>query len=127
LSYLLALAPGIALVVGGLRQRKKRGEANLSSTGMSVVFLNAAVLTAALLFAVYYLGQGRGVPWMFGVFVLLVVVMDYALRRTKWGRSMFAVGGNAEAARRSGINVKRVRLSAFVLCSSFAALGGVFA
>lgn len=127
LSYLLAIVPGIALAVGGFRQKKKRGEANLSSAGMSVVLLRAAVLTAALLFAVYYLGQGRGVPWMFGVFVLFVVVMDYALRRTKWGRSMFAVGGNSEAARRSGIDVKRVRLSAFVLCSSFAALGGLFA
>ncbi|MDY8108723.1 IS91 family transposase [Fulvimarina sp. 2208YS6-2-32] len=46
--------------------------------------------------------------------------------RTKWGRSLFAVGGNAEAARRSGIDVRRIRLSAFVLCSSLAALGGVF-
>ena len=127
LSYVLAIVPGIALVVGGFRQKKKRGEANLSSAGMGVVLLKAAVLTASLLFAVYYLGQGRGVPWMFGVFVLFVVVMDYALRRTKWGRSMFAVGGNSEAARRSGINVKRVRMSAFVVCSSFAALGGVFA
>lgn len=127
LSYLLALVPGIALIVGGIRQKKRRGEANLSSAGMSVIILKAAALTVAFLVAVYYLERGRGVPWMFGVFVLFVVVMDYALRRTKWGRSMFAVGGNAEAARRSGINVKRVRLSAFVLCSSFAALGGVFA
>lgn len=127
LSYLLALTPGILLIVGGLRMMKRRSEANLSSSGMSVVVLKAVILTAALVFAVYYLGKGRGVPWMFAVFVLFVVIMDYALRRTKWGRSLFAVGGNAEAARRSGINVKRVRLSAFVICSSFAALGGVFA
>ena len=46
--------------------------------------------------------------------------------RTKWGRSLFAVGGNSEAARRSGINVRAIRMSAFVLCSTFAALGGVF-
>jgi len=52
-------------------------------------------------------------------------VMNYALTRTKWGRSMFAVGGNTEAARRAGINVNRIRLSAFVLCSTLAALGGV--
>ncbi|MCO6390949.1 sugar ABC transporter permease [Aliihoeflea aestuarii] len=127
LSYLLAILPGIILVIGGLRVMKRRSEANLSSSGMNVVVLKAVVLTAALVFAVYYLGKGRGVPWMFAVFVLFVVVMDYALRRTKWGRSLFAVGGNAEAARRSGINVKRVRLSAFVVCSTFAALGGVFA
>ena len=80
----------------------------------------------ALAFAVFYLEMGRGVPWMFVVFVGFVIVMDYALTRTKWGRSMYAVGGNAEAARRSGINVRLIRMSAFVLCSAFAALGGVF-
>ncbi len=126
LSYLLAILPGSMLIVGGITTMKRRSEANLSSTGLSVVMIKAVVLMAALLFAVYYLELGRGVPWMFGVFVLFVVIMDYAFTRTKWGRSMFAVGGNAEAARRSGINVDRIRLSAFVLCSTFAALGGVF-
>jgi D-xylose transport system permease protein len=53
--------------------------------------------------------------------------MDFAIRRTRWGRSVLAVGGNVEAARRSGINVKRVYVSVFVLCSTFAALGGVLA
>ena len=76
-------------------------------------------------FGVYYLNLGRGVPWMFGFFVLLVVVLNYALTRTKWGRSMFAVGGNREAARRSGINVRRIYTSAFVLCSTLAAVGGI--
>ena len=51
--------------------------------------------------------------------------MNYALTRTKWGRSMTAVGGNREAARRAGINVRRIYTSAFVLCSTLAALGGV--
>jgi D-xylose transport system permease protein len=126
LSYALALLPGILLVVVGLRVMKRRAEANLSSPRLSIVLVKAAILTAALVFAVYYLERGRGVPWMFGVFVFFVVIMEYALTRTKWGRSMFAVGGNAEAARRSGINVRRIRMSAFVLCSTFAALGGVF-
>jgi D-xylose transport system permease protein len=62
---------------------------------------------------------------MFGLFVALVVAMNYALRRTKWGRSMTAVGGNREAARRSGINVPGIYRSAFMLCSTLAALGGV--
>jgi hypothetical protein len=63
---------------------------------------------------VYYLNLGRGVPWMFGLFVLLVVIMDYAFTRTKWGRALRAVGGNREAARRAGINVKRIYASAFI-------------
>ena len=64
---------------------------------------------------------------MFALFVVLVIVMDYALTRTQWGRSMSAVGGNREAARRAGINVRRIYTSAFVLCAMFAALGGVLA
>ena len=92
---------------------------------MSVLVVKALALTVALVAVVAYLAQGRGVPWMFGLFVLLVVAMDYAFTRTKWGRSVIAVGGNREAARRAGINVRRIYMSAFVLCSTFAALGGV--
>lgn len=127
LSYALAVMPGVLIVLGKLRTNKERIAANLSASPMSVALVKAALLTIALVFAVFYLEQGRGVPWMFGIFVLFVVILNYGLTRTKWGRSMFAVGGNAEAARRSGINVQRIRLSAFVVCSTFAALGGVFA
>ncbi len=126
LSYALAVLPGALIILGGMRTIKQRRAANLSSGGLTIVLMKSAILTATLLFIVFYLEQGRGVPWMFGVFVLFVVILNYALTRTQWGRSMFAVGGNAEAARRAGINVRQIRLSAFVLCSTFAALGGVF-
>ena len=127
LSLLLAILPGAVMVFLGLGTMRRRAAANLSNPGLSVLLAKAGLLTAALLIAVLYLNQGRGVPYMFGLFVLLVVVMNYLLTRTKWGRSMFAVGGNREAARRSGINVARIRMSAFMLCSSLAALGGVLA
>jgi D-xylose transport system permease protein len=127
LSYCLAVVPGAVIVFGSMRTNTQRRAANLSANGLSVAISKALILTVALVFAVFYLEQGRGVPWMFGIFVLFVMMLDYALVRTKWGRSMLAVGGNAEAARRSGINVQRIRISAFVVCSSFAALGGVFA
>jgi D-xylose transport system permease protein len=127
LSYILAVIPGVLIVVGSMRANQQRSAANLSSSGMSVPVAKAAILSVALVFAAFYLEQGRGVPWMFGVFVVFVAILNYALTRTQWGRSMFAVGGNAEAARRSGINVQRIRMSAFVVCSSLAALGGVFA
>lgn len=126
LSYSLAILPGVLIVLGGLRRNRARRAANLSGGSLSVVLVKAALLTAGLLVAAWYLNLGRGVPWMFGVFVGFVVLMNYMLTRTKWGRSLFAVGGNAEAARRSGIDVRRIRSSAFVLCSIFAALGGVF-
>lgn len=128
LSYLLAVAAGVALLVMGLDRMRRRAAVNLSNPGgLSVLLVKAGGLSAVLLAAVYYLNQGRGIPWMFGLFVLLVVLMNYALTRTKWGRSMFAVGGNREAARRAGINVKRIRMSAFMLCSMLASLGGVLA
>ena len=83
------------------------------------------MLTAGLLAVTWYLNTDRGVPWMFGLFVGLVVGMDYALKRTRWGRSITAVGGNREAARRAGINVRGIYMSAFVLCAMLASLGGV--
>ena len=52
-------------------------------------------------------------------------LIDYALKRTQWGRCMTAVGGNREAARRAGIDVRGIYMGAFVLCSTLAALGGV--
>ena len=127
LAYTFALVPGAMMLLGDFATRRRRTQANLSSTSRSVVLVKSLSMTAALVFAVYYLERGRGVPWMFGVFVLFVAIMNYAFTRTQWGRSLFAVGGNAEAARRSGIDVRRVRLSAFMLCSGLAALGGVFA
>jgi len=124
LSHLVALLPGAVIIVAGLVIRARRQSVNLSSQPLSSLIVKATVLTAILQAAVYYLNLGRGVPWMFGLFVALVVILNYALTKTKWGRSMFAVGGNREAARRSGINVRRIYMSAFMLCSTLAALGG---
>ncbi len=126
-SYALAALPGIALLVAGHRADARRRAANLSGKSTGGLILRAAILTLVLEFIAFYLNQDRGVPWMFGLFAGLVVAMNYALTRTQWGRSMTAVGGNREAARRSGINVARIYTSAFVLCSMFAALGGVMA
>ena len=127
LSHALGVLPGIFTILVGVRVIRRRREANLSAGGMAGLLFKAAVLTAVIEGVVYYLNLGRGVPWMFGLFVALVIIMDYAFTRTKWGRSMQAVGGNKEAARRAGINVRRIYASAFILCSSFAALGGVLA
>nr|WP_299497078.1 sugar ABC transporter permease [uncultured Rhizobium sp.] len=125
LSYVLALVPGLVMVVVGFAVRKRRQSVNLSSQPLSNLLVKATILTVALEFAGYYLNLGRGVPWMFGLFVALVVILNYALTKTQWGRSMFAVGGNREAARRSGINVRRIYQSAFILCSTLGALGGI--
>ncbi|MFM0341932.1 sugar ABC transporter permease [Paraburkholderia fungorum] len=124
-SYLLALVPGVVMLVIGLRTRERRRTSNLSAPSVGGLFLRALAITVLLEAVVAYLNQGRGVPLMFGIFLGLSVAMDYALKRTRWGRSMNAVGGNHEAARRAGINVGAIYTSAFVLCASLAALGGV--
>ncbi|HEX4825908.1 MAG TPA: ABC transporter permease [Candidatus Polarisedimenticolaceae bacterium] len=73
------------------------------------------------------LGGGRlaGVPFPSIVMVLVFVVAHAALKHTRWGRHVYAVGGNAEAARLAGIGTARVVASTYVLCGGLAALGGV--
>nr|BFE81525.1 hypothetical protein GCM10020093_041260 [Planobispora longispora] len=69
----------------------------------------------------------KGVPVVVPIIIVLLVVWTFVLRRTAFGRHLYAVGGNAEAARRAGINVDRMKISAFVICSSMAAVGGIIA
>ncbi|MFD0213681.1 sugar ABC transporter permease [Streptomyces hirsutus] len=122
----MLLAAGGFLAVGLARARSRR-RAGLSSVSPRWLAVQSLALAAALLFAVYYLNRTRGVPWMFVLFVALVLVLHYVLTRTRLGRSLYAVGGNAEAARRAGIDVRAVYTTAFVMCSTLAATGGVLA
>ncbi|MBO1907752.1 sugar ABC transporter permease [Microvirga sp. 3-52] len=124
-SYALAALPGFVMFVLGYRTAARRREAGLSPQPLTSLLLRSVAVTVVLEFIVYYLNLDRGIPWMFGLFVGLVAVMNYALTRTKWGRQMLAVGGNREAARRAGINVRFIYMTAFVLCSGFAAAGGI--
>ena len=108
LSHALALLPGIVVLYAG---RQDDGAAAARRTcmpgSMGGLILKVAAIVIGLQVVVWYLNLGRGVPWMFGVFVLLVVVMNYAFTRTKWGRSMTgggrqrrggAAGGHQRAA-----------------------------
>jgi D-xylose transport system permease protein len=72
------------------------------------------------------LNQDRGLPLPLLVFLAVVVITDFVLRRTSYGRQIFAVGGGVEAARRAGINVAWVRISVFMISAGMAALGGLF-
>ncbi|WP_284946982.1 sugar ABC transporter permease [Acidisoma cladoniae] len=124
-AYVIAALPGIVTSVIGYRTAARRRAAGLSSQSLTALLFRAVVITVVLELIAFYLNGDRGVPWMFGLFVGLVVATDYALTRTKWGRWVTAVGGNREAARRAGINVRLIYTSAFMLCSMLAALGGV--
>ncbi|HET9859075.1 MAG TPA: sugar ABC transporter permease [Nocardioidaceae bacterium] len=120
---LVALAYGGALFWGA----RRRAAAQLSTPSMTGIVIRTVLLAVGLLYLTYYLNIDRGLGYLPLLFVALVVVMDLLLRKTMWGRHVFAVGGNEEAARRSGIHVNRVYFSVFALTGFFAALGGLLA
>ncbi|MFM9920830.1 sugar ABC transporter permease [Lacisediminihabitans sp. H27-G8] len=127
LSYVFALLAAVSLFLIGFNTSRARRRAGLSARSTGLIATQSGALLVALGLVFYYLNITRGVGWMFVFFVALVLVMHYMLTRTKWGRSVYAVGGNVEAARRSGINVRWVYTSVFMVCSTFAAVGGILA
>ena len=127
LAYALVVVAAVALFASGYLHARTRRRAGLSDRSVRALAARSVLLLVGLGFAVWYLNRTRGVGWMFVFFVALVLVLHYALTRTKWGKSVYAVGGNVEAARRAGINVRFIYTSVFMLCTSLAAVGGVLA
>lgn len=95
----------------------QRRAADLAPPWWLLVLAKAALLVGGLGLLTYYVNIDRGFSFLWWLLFALVVVVDFALRRTVWGRHVFAVVGNVEAARRSGIRVDRVFVSVFVLTS----------
>ena len=118
----IVVAVYAASVLVGRRRRVAAGLPVQSFAASMVRVIAMAVLIGAV---VAVLNAWQGVPVALLIFVGLVVVMDLVLRRTRYGRKIFAVGGNVDAARRAGMNVVFVRISVFVLCSMFAVFGGI--
>ena len=125
LSYVLVAAAAAALFATDYFHSRARRNAGLSAMSTQNIALRAILLLVALGVAVSYLNQSRGVGWMFVFFIALTLILNYMLKRTKWGRSVYAVGGNPEAARRAGINVQAIYTSVFITCSTLAAVGGL--
>jgi D-xylose transport system permease protein len=89
------------------------------------VVVKVVVVTAIVLGVVEISNRDRGVPFVLVLMLAMLLFWTYIAKRTTFGRHVYAVGGNAEAARRAGINVARVRVIAFMICSGMAGLGGV--
>jgi D-xylose transport system permease protein len=83
------------------------------------------VVAAAVIAAVAVLNSDRGVPLAVLILVGFVASLEYVAKRTTFGRHVFAVGGNSEAARRAGINVHAIRIVVFGMAGSMAAIGGI--
>jgi D-xylose transport system permease protein len=127
LAYGLVVVTVAVYALTRLRARGQRIAAGLSAAPNSMIALKAGALALVLIVPIAVLNGDRGVSSMFLLLLALVVATDFTVRRTRWGRSVMAVGGNVEAARRAGINVRMIYLTVFAACSTFAAVGGLLA
>jgi D-xylose transport system permease protein len=107
---------------------------NLAHDSLSLVLLRGGVLAVVAIAITVFFVQNRGVlvsapkrgiPTPAVIVIVLMILCTFALSKTTWGRHLYATGGNAEAARRAGIDVVHIKVTAFVLCSAFGALGGI--
>ena len=131
--FLVVLVAGYAAVT--FTRQRKRASQGVSYDRLALVALRIGVLAVGGALVVAWLNHNRnpnpgpaieGVPWAASVPIAFMVVFTILLARTSWGRHLYAIGGNREAASRAGIAVDRVRISAFILCSAMAAVGGLF-
>jgi len=111
-------------IFNNFRKRKNAGLKLKSVRGSIIKILLLAFIAIGL---VRLLNSNRGVSGALVFLLIVVSAIDYITRRTRFGRNLFAIGGNLEAASRVGINVKRVKVAVFIMGAILAATGGIFA
>ncbi|WP_407937747.1 sugar ABC transporter permease [Mycolicibacterium bacteremicum] len=133
-----AAAVVVVLAFAGIEfyQYRRKAALQLANAPLGVVAARVGTVAAVILGVTYILSVNRsvnaaneirGIPYVLPLILVLLVALTVVLKRTSYGRHIYAVGGNAEAARRAGISVDRIRVSVFVVCSSLAALSGIIA
>jgi D-xylose transport system permease protein len=126
-GWALAIAVVAVYVISVLRGRMRRVQAGLTVPPLVQTLIAPALVAAGAFAAVAILNSNRGVPLAVVIVIALTAIFAFITERTRFGRHIFAVGGNAEAARRAGIRVNQIRMAVFVLGSTLAAFGGVLA
>lgn len=134
-SWIFFLLTAGAYLLSGLLKFRKRKKAGLVDNLFKLWVIKTFVLIAIGTLATWALTVERsnnpdlvslrGIPYVVPVILVLLVGATFVLSRTSFGLHIYAVGGNAEAARRAGINVKMVRITAFMICTGFAAVAGM--
>jgi D-xylose transport system permease protein len=134
-SWIFFLLTAGAYLLSGLLKFRKRKKAGLVDNLFKLWVIKTFVLIAIGTIATWALTVERsnnpdlvslrGIPYVVPVILVLLVGATFVLSRTSFGLHIYAVGGNAEAARRAGINVKMVRITAFMICTGFAAVAGM--
>ncbi|MDH2391143.1 sugar ABC transporter permease [Streptomyces sp. HNM0663] len=128
----IAAAYGVAALgtavffLASYRDRRHRRAAGMPYRPLGEIGLRTGVVGVIAFSAAHVLNQFRGLPLALLIFLVVVAGLDFVLRRTPYGRRVYAVGGGAEAARRAGVNVARVRVSVFMVSASMAVVGGLF-
>ena len=129
MSHTLAWVVGVGSVAAWLAVQVltvfRRRQSGLQNTPWVIIGGRTLLVLAATIFVIEWADTDRGIPYVGLIMLGLVVSLTFLATRTRFGRHVYAVGGNAEAARRAGINVAGVRLGVFALCSMMAALGGI--
>ncbi|MBU3867503.1 sugar ABC transporter permease [Streptomyces sp. 4503] len=125
-AYALAALGTAAYFLTAWRDVTRRRAAGVPFRSPAEIFLRTGLLAVIAFAAAYVLNQFQGLPLALLIFLVVLVILDYVLRRTAYGRMIFALGGGVEAARRAGVNVAWVRISAFMMSSTMAAIGGLF-
>jgi D-xylose transport system permease protein len=135
LSWTFYIAASVFYVLLGLSRINARRKAGLKAELFKLWLIKTVSLIGVSGLAVFALNLERsnnrelvslkGIPYVVPVILFLLVIGTFVLGRTAFGRHIYAVGGNAEAARRAGINVKNIRIAAFVICSGLSAIAGL--
>ncbi|ATW51235.1 sugar ABC transporter permease [Streptomyces xantholiticus] len=125
-AYGLAAAAVAVFFVSSFFDNRRREAAGVPSRPLSDTLLRTVLLAVVAFAAAAVFNQYRGLPLALVLFLAALVVTDFVLRRTSYGRKVFALGGSVEASRRAGINVTAVRISVFAIAGLFAAVGGLF-
>jgi D-xylose transport system permease protein len=118
----LAIALVLVFEITGRTHRRRSG---LPVGPVRTLVFRVVAIAAAFIAMVVVMNMDRGLPLVVIIVFTLALAFAYLTERTRFGRHLFAVGGNAEAARRAGIKIDHVRIIAFVICSTLAAAGGV--
>lgn len=124
-GYLIAVAAAGLYALSTLAGVVSRRRHGLMSDNLLLVGARLAGFVAIAFGAVYWANQERGFPFVGLLMIILLVLWTWVAERTTFGRHVYAVGGNAEAARRAGISVRNIRLLVFMISGAMAGLGGV--
>jgi D-xylose transport system permease protein len=124
-GWIIGIAVSVVYVAGTLGSAFAGRRHGIPIRDPFLLVAKCVIVPAITLWVVYFLNRDRGVPFALLLVVLMLVVLTFLAKRTTFGRHVYAVGGNAEAARRAGINVPRVRILVFMICSFMAGMGGI--